>query len=53
MSGLKINFTKSCLFGVGMEMEILELWASRIHCKGGNLQTIYLGLPLGVNLAFS
>lgn len=51
MFGLKINFMKSCLFGVAVQKEIMESWGSRIHYKVGHLLTSYLGLPLGLNVA--
>ncbi|XP_026455164.1 uncharacterized protein LOC113356280 [Papaver somniferum] len=45
-SGLKINFSKSCLFGVALNEDI-DGFASMLGCKRSNFPSIYLGLPLG------
>lgn len=47
MSGLKINFFKSNLFGVGVEDHVVNDWANRLQCKVGSLPLSCLGLPLG------
>lgn len=49
MSGLKINFHKSCVYEVGVEEGLLEDFAARLHYKSGKLFSTYLGLPLGAN----
>uniref|UniRef100_A0A251V012 Putative RNA-directed DNA polymerase, eukaryota n=1 Tax=Helianthus annuus TaxID=4232 RepID=A0A251V012_HELAN len=49
-SGLKINFFKSHLFGVGVEDEALSLMASRVGCLVGEAPFNYLGIPLGANM---
>ncbi|XP_017974450.1 PREDICTED: uncharacterized protein LOC108661541 [Theobroma cacao] len=49
VSGLKINFYKSQLFGIGIEKEVLSDWARIISCQVGELPATYLGLSLGVN----
>ncbi|KAK6228396.1 hypothetical protein SCA6_000736, partial [Theobroma cacao] len=51
MSRLKINFTKSYVYGVGIEKEVLESKAIQIHYKLGFLPTTYLGLPLRKKLS--
>ncbi|XP_026416923.1 uncharacterized protein LOC113312388 [Papaver somniferum] len=45
-SGLKINFSKSSLFGVGFE-EGIENFANMLGYKFVSFPSIYLGLPLG------
>ncbi|EOY31591.1 Uncharacterized protein TCM_038544 [Theobroma cacao] len=47
-SGLKVNFHKSCLFGIVIHQDIVEEWAGRIARKVGKLPITYLGLLLGV-----
>ena len=47
ISGFKINFSKSSLFGFNIDKEILADWADKISCKVESLPTTYLGLPLG------
>lgn len=47
LSGLKVNFHKSCLIGVGVEGEICENWAKVLNCAVGNIPFIYLALPVG------
>jgi hypothetical protein len=49
MSGLKVNFSKSCLFGVNVDNTFLDHAASFLHCKLGSFPFIYLGLPVGAN----
>ncbi|XP_026428862.1 uncharacterized protein LOC113324787 [Papaver somniferum] len=44
--GLKINFAKSQIFGVGYEGD-LSVFSSLLGCYCGVLPTSYLGLPLG------
>ncbi|KAJ0938893.1 putative RNA-directed DNA polymerase [Helianthus annuus] len=52
MSGLKINFHKSRLVGVGVsEMESLH-FANIIGCKREFLPIMHLGLPLGANMKY-
>lgn len=49
VSGLKINYSKSMLCGVGVQDEVVENLALIIGCKSGKLPMKYLGLPLGAN----
>ncbi|XP_071694930.1 uncharacterized protein [Rutidosis leptorrhynchoides] len=51
LSGLKINFHKSVLYGLGVASIDIEGLASRVGCKVGDLPFIYLGLPVGKNLS--
>ncbi|KAJ9561074.1 hypothetical protein OSB04_006234 [Centaurea solstitialis] len=46
VSGLKINLQKSKLFGVGVKLDEVQNWASRLGCGSGNLPFVYLGLPV-------
>ncbi|GAU47989.1 hypothetical protein TSUD_272340 [Trifolium subterraneum] len=47
VSGLKINFHKSMLFGVNVNDSWLHEVASVLRCKHGRLPFLYLGLPIG------
>ncbi|GJZ28976.1 hypothetical protein Tco_0573623 [Tanacetum coccineum] len=49
-SGLKVNLNKSTLFGIGVEMEEVEGWATSLRCRPGALPFYYLGLPVGHNM---
>ncbi|OMO58103.1 hypothetical protein CCACVL1_25585 [Corchorus capsularis] len=51
ISGLKINFNKSSLIAVGLDLQIVEQWAATINCKVGSLPCKYLGLLLGARHA--
>ena len=47
MSGLKVNFHKSCLVGVNIADSWLNEAASILHCKVGKVSFLYLGLSIG------
>lgn len=47
MSGLKVNYHKSSLFGINIEDSWLREAASILSCKVGRIPFIYLGLPIG------
>ncbi|XP_071700669.1 uncharacterized protein [Rutidosis leptorrhynchoides] len=49
-SGLKVNFHKSCLYGVGVGSVDVESLASRMKCQAGKFPFIYLGLPIGAKM---
>lgn len=49
-SGLKINFKKSNLYGVGVLQSEVEDMARVLNCKPGKIPFIYLGLPVGGNM---
>ncbi|XP_071685671.1 uncharacterized protein [Rutidosis leptorrhynchoides] len=49
-SGLKINYNKSKLFGLGVNKDEVEVLAIRVGCKIGELPFTYLGLPMGKNM---
>lgn len=46
LTGLKINFAKSLIFGVRYGGD-LSVFSSLLGCYNGTLPTTYLGLPLG------
>ncbi|KAE8726444.1 hypothetical protein F3Y22_tig00006886pilonHSYRG00006 [Hibiscus syriacus] len=48
-SGLTINFTKSCLVGVGMEEDSVRQLAAVRGCTVSRLPFKYLGIPMGVD----
>ncbi|MCH79404.1 LINE-1 reverse transcriptase like [Trifolium medium] len=49
VSGLKVNFWKSCLMGVNVPSEFLDLACSFLNCRQGVIPFKYLGLPVGAN----
>ncbi|CAL5415136.1 unnamed protein product [Camellia sinensis] len=49
MSGLKINFHKSKVCGVGVQEDIVQVFANKLNCLSQKLPMSYLGLPLGAN----
>jgi hypothetical protein len=49
ISGLKVNFSKSCLVGINVGRNFLDEAANFLHCKIGKIPFIYLSLPVGAN----
>ncbi|GAU18134.1 hypothetical protein TSUD_248350 [Trifolium subterraneum] len=49
ISGLKVNFFKSKLYGINVGDNFISSAASFLKCKVGKLPFIYLGLPVGAN----
>lgn len=49
MSGLRINYHKSQVCGVGVSDESLARFVSILNCTIKKLPIQYLGLPLGAN----
>ena len=49
MSGLRINFHKSLVFGIGVSEETLNMVALSLDCVRHHLPVKYLGLPLGAS----
>ncbi|XP_028105251.1 uncharacterized protein LOC114304280 [Camellia sinensis] len=49
MSGLKINFHKSSICGMGATEDLMADFASKLNCKSIKLPFTYLGLPLGAS----
>ncbi|KAJ0585981.1 putative RNA-directed DNA polymerase [Helianthus annuus] len=50
ISGLKINPSKSQLFGVGLEEEEITMMAETLGFKPGKFPFTYLGLKVGANM---
>ena len=48
-SGLMVNFHKSCLIGVNVERDFMEMACEFLNCGEGALPFKYLGLPVGAN----
>ncbi|XP_071729150.1 uncharacterized protein [Rutidosis leptorrhynchoides] len=46
-SGLKVNYNKSQLFGIGISNDNVEALASWCSCLGGRLSFMYLGISVG------
>ncbi|PKI58034.1 hypothetical protein CRG98_021614 [Punica granatum] len=49
ISGLKVNFFKSSLLGVGVHQDLVLSLAKDLLCRPDYLPISYLGLPLGVS----
>ncbi|XP_028056520.1 uncharacterized protein LOC114260570 [Camellia sinensis] len=49
LSGLKINYHKSVIAGIGVKEVMLQSFASRLNCAHQRLPFKYLGVPLGAN----
>jgi hypothetical protein len=48
-SGLRVNFWKSCLMGVNVSSQFLDMACHFLNCKHGAIPLSYLGLPVGAN----
>ncbi|MCI30127.1 cysteine-rich receptor-like protein kinase, partial [Trifolium medium] len=48
-SGLKVNFWKSCIVGVNVPDEFLDMATGFLNCRRGYMPFKYLGLPVGAN----
>ncbi|XP_022004091.1 uncharacterized protein LOC110901585 [Helianthus annuus] len=49
-SGLHINFVKSNLFGLGLNMGEVDVMAEVVGCRAAALPFKYLGLTIGANM---
>ncbi|KAL6554936.1 hypothetical protein OROGR_006194 [Orobanche gracilis] len=49
-SGLKVNFNKSKVYGIGVSDREVEEWASPLGCEPASLPFNYLGVPVGANM---
>lgn len=49
-SGLKVNFSKCKLFGVGVGPVQISTMASIVHCHSTSFPFPYLELPVGANM---
>lgn len=48
LSGLRINFRKSSLYGYKVDVADMRYWASVLGCKHGSFPIQYLGVSLGL-----
>ncbi|GAU38905.1 hypothetical protein TSUD_119710 [Trifolium subterraneum] len=48
-SGLKVNFLKSCLIGVNVGDNFLDMACTFLNCMQGGIPFKYFGLPVGAN----
>jgi hypothetical protein len=49
VSGLKVNFWKSCVMGINVSNEFLGMTSNFLNCRRGRTLFKYLGLPVGAN----
>jgi hypothetical protein len=49
VSGLRINFVKSKLYGIGVDSRLLEAGASFLSCRADVVPFKFLGIPVGAN----
>lgn len=49
-SGLKVNFQKSKVFGIGSSIQETSRWATPLGCEPACLPFTYLGVPIGANM---
>jgi len=49
VSELKVNFHKSCVMGVNVSLEFLEMASNFLNCNVGSLPFTYLGFSVGAN----
>ncbi|MCH85394.1 LINE-1 reverse transcriptase like [Trifolium medium] len=49
VSGLKVNFSKSCVMGVNVSNDFIRLASAFLNCRVGSVPFKYLGLPVGAN----
>lgn len=48
-SGLKVNYYKSCLIGLNVTSNFMEMACQFLNCSEGRLPFEYLGLAVGAN----
>jgi hypothetical protein len=49
VSGLKVNFHKSKLYGINLDDSFLRASSSFLHCEVDSIPFRFLGIPVGVN----
>ena len=49
VSGLKVNFYKSKLYGINIEDSFLRASSSFLHCAVESIPFRFLGIPVGAN----
>ena len=47
--GFRINFFKSKISALGLDINVLKMFSEVLHCSIMNIQFVYLGLPIGGN----
>lgn len=47
ISGLSVNFEKSCAYGINVENDLLEEIANELGCRVGSWPIPYLGVKIG------
>ncbi|XP_071694534.1 uncharacterized mitochondrial protein AtMg01250-like [Rutidosis leptorrhynchoides] len=50
-SGLKVNFHKSCIYGIGVSQDEINRMENRFSCQVGTFPFTYLGMPIGANMS--
>jgi hypothetical protein len=48
-TGLRVNYSKSCLYPTSLSQGRLDHLAATFNCGAGSLPFTYLGLPLSIN----
>ena len=46
---LKVNYYKSCLLGINVNLDFMEMACNFLNCSQGSFSFRYLGLPVGGN----
>jgi hypothetical protein len=49
VSGLKVNFNKSKLYGINLDDSFLRASSLFLHCEVDSIPFRFLGIPVGVN----
>lgn len=49
VSGLKVNFHKSCIMGINLPQSFIDAASSFLYCEKGTIPFKFLGLPVGAN----
>jgi hypothetical protein len=49
VSGLKVNFHKSKLYGINLDDSFLSASSSFLHCEVDSIPFLFLGIPMGAN----
>ena len=49
-SGLKVNFSKSNVFGLGVHDDEIQNFSSFLKCENAKIPFTYLGITVGANM---
>lgn len=49
VSGLRVNLSKSIVFGINLDIDLLQATASFLSCSFSLLPFVFLGIPIGIN----